>query len=65
LKTVIEEQETQVAGQAVAPEQKKRELAVPSARVQQTPKPAAVSAEPKVDCYGSCLDLAALFLPRG
>jgi hypothetical protein len=64
LKTVIEEQGTQ-AGQTVAQEPKKRELAVPSVRVQQAPKPENLSAEPKVDCYESCLDLAALFLPRG
>jgi hypothetical protein len=65
LKTVIEEQQTQVTGQAVAREPKKRELAVPSVHVQQAPKPETMSAQPKVDCYESCLDLSALFLPRG
>ena len=65
MKTVIEEQETQATGQAVAQEPRKRELAVPSVSVQQAPKPEAISAQPKVDCYESCLDLSALFLPRG
>jgi len=65
LKTVIEEQQTQTAGQAVAQEPRKRELSVPSVRVEQAPKPESISAQPKVDCYESCLDLAALFLPRG
>ena len=63
MKTVIEEQETQA--QAVAQEPRKRDLAAPSVRVQQAPKPETMSAQPNVDCYESCLDLSALFLPRG
>jgi hypothetical protein len=65
LKTVIEEQETQVTGQAIAREQESRELAVPVVRIQPVARPATTDTQSKVDCYESCLDLSALFLPRG
>ena len=65
MKTVIEEQETQITAKAIPHEQISREQAVRSVRHQQAPSPAPNGAQAKVDCYESCLDLSALFLPRG
>lgn len=65
MKTVIEEQEIQSTTQAAVRDQKSRELAVRELHVDQKPKTAAAAAKPSPDCYESCLDLSALFLPRG
>ena len=63
MKTLVDEQEVQ-SSSPVAP-QKAR---APQARMQIQIKAEAktpVAAQPQVDCYESCLDLAALFLARG
>jgi hypothetical protein len=65
LKTLVEEQEIQSITQAAVRDQKSREVAVREFHVHQQTKTATAAAKPLADCYESCLDLSALFLPRG
>jgi hypothetical protein len=63
MKTVLEP-ETHGSTSAASPATKVRESRVNGAQSQQKPD-AAATVQPGVDTYESCLDLAALFLPRG
>jgi len=65
LKTVIEEEVISSTTQVKPQEQKGREAAAREVRFEQKPKPAPARAQSSTDCYESCLDLSALFLPRG
>lgn len=65
MKTVLEEKEMQSTAQVKPQAQKGREMAVREIRVEQKPKTAPVNAQSSTDCYESCLDISALFLPRG
>ena len=63
MKTLVEEQEVQTSAQVVP-----QKAVVPQARIQSQIKAEVktpVVAQPQVDCYESCLDLAAQFLARG
>jgi len=63
VKTLVEEQEVQSSSQAVP--QKPVELrAHTQSHVRAEANPPVV-AQPKVECYESCLELAALFIARG
>ena len=66
MKTLVDEQEVQSSAPAITQDAKPRQAAqaVVWSQSKAEPKtPAVVPAQ--VDCYESCLDLAALFLPRG
>lgn len=65
MKTLVEEQEMQSTIQTPVRDQRSRELAVRELHMHQEPKTVAAAAKPSADCYENCLDLAALFLPRG
>lgn len=63
MKTLVEEQEVQSSSPVVS-----QNMRAPQPRIEKQinaeAKPSVV-AQAQVDCYESCLDLAALFLPRG
>lgn len=65
MKTVVEEQEVQSVVQPISREQKNRTQAVSEVRVHQKPRPEIADAQSKTECFESCLDISALFLPRG
>lgn len=65
MKTVVQEQEAQSTAQTISREQKSRQQAVSEVRIHPKPQPVTASAQSATDNYESCLDLAALFLPRG
>lgn len=63
MKTLVDEQEVQSSSPVIP-----QNAGAPQARVKiqiKAEAKAPVVAQPQVDCYESCLDLSALFLPRG
>jgi hypothetical protein len=64
VKTVLEEPKTTVSTRAVPRVTKPREARVNGVQTQQQPNVAA-AVPSEADGYESCLDLSALFLPRG
>jgi len=66
VKTLVAEQEVQSSGAAITQDARPRQATQEVIRSQSKaePKTPAV-AQAQVDCYESCLDLSALFLPRG
>jgi len=66
VKSLVAEQEVQSSSPAVTQDAKPRQAAQEVIRSQSKAEPKTPAVAPaKVDCYESCLDLAALFLARG